>query len=111
MNWCKKIQNLNDIPKSKYIGYLWQSDKEAPIFIQEIDSKKYETDGVPNNPFIQEAYLFDKEKNTIFCSRDRFGIKPFYYYKDDTNFIFSSEIKSIDIKKTIKNQNSVLRNY
>ena len=28
-------------------------------------------------------------------SRDRFGIKPLYYYRDKNNFIFSSEIKAI----------------
>jgi CRISPR type III-associated protein (TIGR04423 family) len=83
MNWCKKIQNLNDIPKSKYIGYLWQSDKEAPIFIQEIDSKKYETDGVPNNPFIQEAYLFDKEKNISVSIKHSTGKYLIFQYKLD----------------------------
>jgi len=39
--------------------------------------------------------LWDKRKNTLFCSRDRLGAKPFYYYLDDENFIFSSEIKQI----------------
>jgi len=39
--------------------------------------------------------IYDKIKNIIFCSRDRYGIKPFYYYSDENSFIFSSEIKSI----------------
>jgi asparagine synthase (glutamine-hydrolysing) len=39
--------------------------------------------------------MIDIIKNEIFISRDRFGIKPFYYYQDETNFIFASEIKSI----------------
>ena len=39
--------------------------------------------------------IFDKKKNTFFCSRDRYGIKPFYYYYDNDKFIFASEIKSI----------------
>lgn len=39
--------------------------------------------------------IYDKIENKIFCSRDRFGVKPFYYYSDDFNFIFSSEIKQI----------------
>jgi len=39
--------------------------------------------------------IYDKQKNKLFCSRDRFGIKPFYYYHKDNIFYFSSEIKSI----------------
>jgi len=39
--------------------------------------------------------IFDKETKEIFAARDRFGIKPFYYYQDDEIFIFASEIKSI----------------
>ena len=31
----------------------------------------------------------------MFCSRDRAGKKPFYYYVDEARFIFSSEMKGI----------------
>jgi len=39
--------------------------------------------------------IFDKKRETTYIVRDRLGIKPLYYYKDDNKFIFSSEIKSI----------------
>ena len=39
--------------------------------------------------------IYDSDRNTLFCARDRLGIKPFYYYYDSTKFIFASEIKSI----------------
>ncbi|MBL0703039.1 MAG: asparagine synthase (glutamine-hydrolyzing) [Sulfurospirillum sp.] len=39
--------------------------------------------------------IYDKEKQIIFCSRDRFGIKPFYYTEIDNKFIFGSEIKQL----------------
>jgi len=39
--------------------------------------------------------IYDKTKNLLFLSRDRFGIKPLYYYYDGQNLIFSSEIKAI----------------
>lgn len=39
--------------------------------------------------------IFDKKRNIIFCSRDRFGIKPFYYSQIDKKFVFGSEIKQI----------------
>ena len=39
--------------------------------------------------------FFDKETNKIIFCRDRFGIKPLYYYEDDNQIIFSSEKKPI----------------
>ena len=39
--------------------------------------------------------IFDKRKNILFCSRDRFGIKPFYFYQNKDFFVFGSEIKQI----------------
>lgn len=37
--------------------------------------------------------IYDKKSNKIFCARDRFGVKPFYYTEFNKKFIFSSEIK------------------
>ena len=40
--------------------------------------------------------IWDARKKLLFCSRDRFGIKPFYYvYTPHKEFIFASEIKAI----------------
>ena len=36
--------------------------------------------------------IYDREIKEIFCARDRYGIKPFYYYIDDEKFTFASEI-------------------
>jgi len=47
--------------------------------------------------------ILDTRKNTLFCSRDRFGVKPFYYYIDDEVFVFASEIKSLLKHPKVKN--------
>jgi len=39
--------------------------------------------------------LYDIEKKTLFCSRDRLGVKPFYYFQQGEKFVFSSELKGI----------------
>lgn len=39
--------------------------------------------------------IWDRRKREIFAARDRFGVKPFYYYTDSDKFIFASEIKAI----------------
>lgn len=39
--------------------------------------------------------LYDQKEALLFCSRDRFGIKPFYYTVVDDTFLFASEIKAM----------------
>ncbi len=39
--------------------------------------------------------IYNIQDETLFCSRDRFGVKPFNYFFKDGTFLFSSEIKSI----------------
>ncbi|MFC1634956.1 asparagine synthase (glutamine-hydrolyzing) [Planctomycetota bacterium] len=39
--------------------------------------------------------IYDSRKNILFGARDRFGVKPFYYYRDEKYFVFASEIKAI----------------
>ena len=39
--------------------------------------------------------IWDEKKQELFLARDRFGIKPLYYYHQHGNFVFSSEIKGI----------------
>lgn len=56
--------------------------------------------------------IWDKTQKVLFCSRDRFGIKPFNYININDSFYFSSEIKSL--KKTPYfnseiNNNQILR--
>ncbi len=39
--------------------------------------------------------LWDAERKTLYAARDRFGIKPFYYFWDGRLFAFASEIKAL----------------
>ena len=39
--------------------------------------------------------LFDKKENTLFCARDFFGIKPFYWHNSKMGFCFASEIPAL----------------
>ena len=58
--------------------------------------------------------IYNDTTNEFFCSRDRFGIKPFYYTISDNIFMFSSQIKPLlnyipSLKKI--NYNSVKSYY
>ena len=39
--------------------------------------------------------LWDEDRKKLFCSRDRLGAKPFYFYSDGQNFLFASELKQL----------------
>lgn len=39
--------------------------------------------------------IWDNRTNSLFCARDRFGIKPFYYTIQKDCFIFASEAKTL----------------
>jgi asparagine synthase (glutamine-hydrolysing) len=39
--------------------------------------------------------IWDEIEKTLFCARDRFGEKPFYYFLDKERFVFASEMKAL----------------
>ncbi len=39
--------------------------------------------------------IWDEIHQKLFCARDRFGIKPFYYIHNSEGFFFASEIKAL----------------
>ena len=45
--------------------------------------------------------IWDDKKKQLFGARDRFGIKPFYYFIDNEKFIWASEIKSISASESV----------
>src|SRR5574344_2343513 len=52
--------------------------------------------------------IYNKDTKELFGARDHFGIKPFYYYKQDNLFMYGSEIKSFlahpDFKKELNKE-------
>jgi asparagine synthase (glutamine-hydrolysing) len=56
--------------------------------------------------------LWDAKKQRLFCARDRFGIKPFYYAVVDGLFIFASEAKALlPFLKNIETDPTALSQY
>lgn len=57
--------------------------------------------------------VFDLKANVLFCARDIFGIKPFYYSIDGNQFMFGSEQKVFHVlkKKKQKINNNYFKEY
>src|SRR6185436_14132401 len=39
--------------------------------------------------------IWDKKEKELFVARDRFGEKPFFYFLDNEQFVFASEMKAL----------------
>ena len=48
--------------------------------------------------------IYNESTETIFCSRDRLGVKPFYYYWKDGFFEICSQLKPISQNKTLNEE-------
>ncbi len=75
--------------KSK--GYSFQSESDTEVILTAYDY--WGADCVQYFNGMWAFAIYDKKKNRLFCSRDRFGIKPFYYTRVEDKFCFASEIK------------------
>jgi asparagine synthase (glutamine-hydrolysing) len=57
--------------------------------------QKWGTDCVNHFQGMFAFALWDESQQSLFCARDRFGIKPFYYTLIGDTFYFASEIKAL----------------
>ena len=51
--------------------------------------------------------LYNKLDDNLYLIRDRFGIKPLHYYKDNSKILFSSEIKAIITDRNIQRKYNI----
>lgn len=72
-------------------GYHFQTKTDTEVLVAAYDFWKEECVNKFNGMWAFAIY--DKEEQIIFCSRDRFGVKPFYYTEQEGMFLFASEIK------------------
>ncbi len=102
-----EIYNYIDLRKTlleKGYYFKTQTDTEVILYLY----AEYGSDCLKYLRGMFAFAIWDNNNSRLFCARDRFGIKPFYYYFDDQKFVFGSEIKSIlkadSIDKTISNE-------
>src|SRR3989344_4701607 len=74
-------------------GYAFQSKTDTEVILALYD--KYGVDCLQHLRGMFAFAIYDKEKQQLFCARDRAGKKPFKYYHDSSVFIFASELKAI----------------
>lgn len=72
-------------------GHVFASESDAEVMIH-----LYEEHGTEALSHLRGMFafaLYDINANRLFCARDHFGIKPFYYFNNEDVLVFGSEIK------------------
>jgi asparagine synthase (glutamine-hydrolysing) len=89
-----EIYNYQEIKNELLLeGYTFQSTSDTEVVL-----KGYHRwgDDVVNRFIGMFVYvIYDKDKQAITICRDRAGVKPLYYYKNDGLILFASELKSL----------------
>ena len=92
----------------KQKGYSFQTKSDTEVLVNAYDCWGEEC--VTRFNGMWAFAILNETGNKLFCSRDRFGEKPFNYFADNDKFIFGSEIKSIityDNSLTKANYNAI----
>ena len=87
-------------------GHRFSSSSDTEVIVQQ-----YDADGERCVDRLRGMFAFaiwDRRRQKLFAARDRFGIKPLYYYHDQGRFMLASEIKAIIEDDAIPRQADML---
>ena len=89
-----EIYNYIEIKQDlKNKGYDFKTQSDTEVIINSYIEYGFEC--VERFNGMWALAIYDFKKSRLFCSRDRFGVKPFYYYMDNKSLFFSSELKAL----------------
>lgn len=74
-------------------GYRFKTGTDTEVLIATYD--KYKERCVEKFVGMWAFAIYDRQRRELFCSRDRFGVKPFYYHYENGELLFGSEIKQL----------------
>ncbi len=74
-------------------GHVFISNSDSEVIIHGYE--EWGTDIVNHLKGMFAFIIYDQPKQKLFVVRDRFGIKPIYWYHDSDRYVFSSELKAI----------------
>jgi asparagine synthase (glutamine-hydrolysing) len=100
---------IREILSSK--GYNFNSASDTEVLLNSYIEWGEDCLNLLNGMF--SFVIYDSLSKKIFAARDRFGVKPFYYFLDKEKFIFGSEIPAVISAEGIVRlpNNSVIFSY
>ena len=98
-----EIYNYKEIRSDlQKAGYRFKTESDTEVILAAFDF--YKNDCVKYFDGMFSFAIWDEKTATLFCARDVFGEKPFYYFIDSDVFVFASEMKAlwaIGVSKTM----------
>lgn len=89
-----EIYNYIEIREElRALGYAFRTETDSEVILSAFD--KWGEDCVSRFNGMWSFAIYDRPRRRLFMSRDRFGVKPFYYRDDDGVFAFGSEIRQL----------------
>lgn len=89
-----EIYNYIELKAELKSHYRFKTSSDTEIILASY--KKWGEDCVTHLRGMFAFALWDEKKHLLFCARDRFGIKPFYYtVNKEREFAFASEVKTL----------------
>ena len=74
-------------------GYQFHSRSDTEVIVAAYD--RWGTNCLQQFDGMFAFAIWDEKEKELFAARDRFGEKPFFYYFDNKQFFFASEMKAL----------------
>lgn len=88
-----EVYNFLELRKElEKLGYQFKTDGDTEVVLYAYIAWGRDFQNKCNGMW--SIAIWDSLKRELFLSRDRFGVKPLYYYEQDQNFYFASEMKA-----------------
>jgi asparagine synthase (glutamine-hydrolysing) len=87
------FQHIRKELEDKGMTFHSHSDTEVLVNLYALEKEKC-LDKL--NGFFAMA-IYDREEESLFLARDRFGVKPLLWFQDEDKFLFASEMKALTI--------------
>jgi asparagine synthase (glutamine-hydrolysing) len=89
-----EIYNYKELKHSLQLkGYQFYNESDTEVILAAYDF--YKDDCVNYFDGMFAFAIYNNVTNTVFCARDIFGEKPFYYFLNKELFAFASEMKAL----------------
>ena len=75
------------------LGYKFTSNSDTEVLLYSLI--EWGTKAIPKLNGMWAFAYWSFNENKLIISRDRFGVKPLYFYKQNIDFVFASEPKAI----------------
>jgi len=88
-----EVYNFREIRQElELLKYSFDSDSDTEVILKAYH--QWGIDAVYKFNGMFSIAIFDKGANKVLLIRDRAGVKPLYYYNENGNILFASELKS-----------------